>query len=81
MTEAVRTCVGCGLKAPQRELVRFAATGGELSPDPTGRAPGRGAYTCLRLACFERAAARGFERALRQRVRVPDGLVKLYEGV
>ena len=42
-------------------------------------APGRGAYTCRRLACFERAQAqRGFARALRQGVRVDPALSRLY---
>jgi predicted RNA-binding protein YlxR (DUF448 family) len=73
----VRTCVGCGRKAPQRELLRFAAVDGELIP---GRAlPGRGVYTCNRLLCFERALARrGFNRVLRQNVRVNPALSALY---
>ena len=51
-----RTCAGCGRKAPQAELVRFAAVDGALTPGRT--LPGRGVYTCRRLACFERALAR-----------------------
>ena len=68
-----RTCVGCGRKAPQSELVRFAARDGALVP---GRGePGRGAYTCPRLACFERAVSRrGFNRVLRQNVTVDRAL-------
>ena len=74
-TEPTRTCVGCGRKAPQRELVRFAAPAGVLEPDPARRLPGRGAYTCRRLSCFERAEARrAFSRTLRRTVRVPSGL-------
>ncbi|HEY7793022.1 MAG TPA: YlxR family protein [Gaiellaceae bacterium] len=66
---ATRTCAGCGRKAPQRELVRFAAREGELV---AGRAvAGRGAYTCRRLSCFERAVdRRAFHRILRQNVRI-----------
>ena len=82
MSGPIRTCVGCGRKAPQRELLRFTAVGEELARYPTGRAPGRGAYTCPRVPCFERAVARrAFARTLRQTVRVPEGLIKLYEGV
>jgi predicted RNA-binding protein YlxR (DUF448 family) len=68
---------GGGRRAAQREIVRFAARDGELVH---GReAPGRGAYTCRRLACFERAAAqRGFARVLRQPVRVDPSLARLY---
>jgi uncharacterized protein len=75
MSEPTRTCVGCGRKAPQRTLVRFVAPAGVLEPDSEPRRPGRGAYTCLRPACFERAAARrAFARTLRRTVTVPSGL-------
>ena len=72
-----RTCAGCGRKAPQPELLRFAAEAGKLVP---GRSrPGRGVYTCRRLACFERAAdRRAFNRVLRQTVRVEPELARLY---
>jgi predicted RNA-binding protein YlxR (DUF448 family) len=73
----IRTCAGCGRKAPQAELVRFVARDGALLHAPKG--PGRGAYTCRRLACFERAAARrAFNRTLRQTVWVDPELARLY---
>jgi uncharacterized protein len=77
VTGPVRTCAGCGRKAPQSELLRFAARGGTLT---AGRLePGRGAYTCRRLACFERAVARrAFSRVLHRPVRVEPALVSLY---
>lgn len=82
MAEPVRCCAGCGRRAPQRELLRFVARDGELVPAPVAGArdaPGRGAYTCPRLACFERAQAqRGFARALRQGVKVDPALARLY---
>ena len=82
MSEPTRTCVGCGRKAPQRELVRFAAPTGVLEADESRSLPGRGAYTCRRLSCFERAASRrAFARALRHTVSVPVGLAaSLEEG-
>jgi uncharacterized protein len=74
----VRTCAGCGRKAPQSELIRFAAIDGRLV---TGRQEGRGVYTCPRLACFERAtASRAFNRVLRQRVAVDPALARIYTG-
>jgi hypothetical protein len=77
--EPTRRCVGCGRRAPQRELVRFVARDGVLTPAPQG--PGRGAYTCRRLPCFERAvASRGFNRTLRQTVKVDPALAHLYTG-
>ena len=64
-------------KAPQAELVRFAASDGELVRGE-GK-PGRGAYTCRRLACFERALARrAFNRTLRRTVRIDPALATLY---
>jgi predicted RNA-binding protein YlxR (DUF448 family) len=72
-----RTCAGCGRKAPQGELLRFAARDGALVPSPKG--PGRGVYTCRRLACFERALERrAFNRTLKQTVRVDPELTRLY---
>ena len=77
MSNPVRTCAGCGRKAPQRELVRFVALDGTLTHSPKG--PGRGVYTCRRLACFERAQGRrAFARTLRQTVRVDQELSRLY---
>ena len=73
----IRTCAGCGRKAPREELIRFVAQDRVLTPG--GHAPGRGVYTCRRLQCFERAAAnRGFARTLRTPVRVGQDLARLY---
>jgi predicted RNA-binding protein YlxR (DUF448 family) len=48
-----------------------------LVADPAAEA--RGAYTCHRLACFERAASKNaFSRALRRTVRIDQNLVPLY---
>ena len=77
MTEPIRSCIGCGRKAPQGELLRFAAADGKLVPG-TG-VVGRGAYTCRRLACFERAVSRrAFNRTLRKTVRIDQELSSLY---
>jgi len=77
LTGPIRSCVGCGRKAPQVELLRFVAREGKLVPG-AGQ-PGRGAYTCRRLACFERAVARrAFSRTLRQTVRAEPALAGLY---
>ena len=77
MSEPTRRCVGCGRRASQRELVRFVARDGVLAPG--AGEPGRGAYTCRSLACFERARAqRAFARTLRQNVLVEPALTRLY---
>jgi predicted RNA-binding protein YlxR (DUF448 family) len=76
--EPVRTCAGCGRRAPQRDLQRFVTRDGALTPASRG-APGRSAYTCKRLQCFERAAARrAFARTLRTSVTIEPTLVRLY---
>jgi predicted RNA-binding protein YlxR (DUF448 family) len=77
MAEPVRTCAGCGRRAPQRELVRFVAVEGRLTP---GRGvPGRGAYTCATVACFQRALdRRAFARVLRAPVAVEPALARIY---
>ena len=77
MSDPIRTCAGCGRKAPQTELLRFVAHDGVLTASAKG--PGRGVYTCRGLACFERAAARrAFDRTLRKRVRVDPELARIY---
>jgi predicted RNA-binding protein YlxR (DUF448 family) len=77
VSEPTRSCIGCGRKAAQSELLRFVARDGLVVSGTT--LPGRGAYTCRRLACYERALARrAFNRALRQTVRVGQELTSLY---
>ena len=73
----IRSCVGCGRRAPQSELIRFVAENGRLVPGASR--PGRGAYTCRRLACYERAVAgRAFNRTLRRTVEIDPALGGLY---
>nr|WP_084504333.1 YlxR family protein [Actinoplanes sp. N902-109] len=65
-----RTCVGCRLRAPATELLRFVAVEAgdllQLQPDPDRRLPGRGAHLHLDPACFAQAERRrAFGRALR----------------
>ena len=63
--------------APKDELLRFVAADGSVVSD--AEAPGRAAYTCRRLSCFERAAAHNaFSRTLKARVRIDQQLSSLY---
>lgn len=51
-----RSCVACGQKRPKRELVRIVRTPqGQVVADPSGKLPGRGAYLCKALPCWEKA--------------------------
>jgi predicted RNA-binding protein YlxR (DUF448 family) len=57
--------------------LRFVAKDGRLISG-SGE-PGRGAYTCRRLSCFERAVSRrAFNRTLRRTVQVDPELASLY---
>jgi predicted RNA-binding protein YlxR (DUF448 family) len=65
--EPERTCVGCRTKARKAELLRIVR-GPDAAPrvDPSGAAPGRGAYVHRTRECARAALARGaLGRALR----------------
>lgn len=55
-----RTCIGCGETRSKRELTRIVRMpDGTVDIDPTGKKPGRGAYLCKRVRCWEQALAKG----------------------
>jgi len=62
-----RTCVVCRRTLPKRELNRIVRSpDGEVAYDPTGKAPGRGAYLCNDPTCWEKAiTGNSLERALK----------------
>jgi predicted RNA-binding protein YlxR (DUF448 family) len=75
----LRTCAGCGRRTSQRDLIRFAARDGVLVAGRTE--PGRGAYTCREITCFEQAVERRqFARILRKAVHIDPELQGLYTG-
>ena len=52
----MRMCVGCREMKPKRELIRVVRSPeGEVSMDPVGKKPGRGAYVCRQESCLMRA--------------------------
>ncbi len=52
----MRMCVGCREMKEKRELIRVVRSPeGEVSLDPTGKKPGRGAYVCRQGECLQRA--------------------------
>lgn len=66
MRSPVRTCVGCGARAPQPTLTRFVSHDGELRLDTGRRQPGRGAYLHDATACWSAfVQRRGAVRSLR----------------
>ena len=54
----------------KRDLIRVVKnSGGDISLDPTGKKPGRGAYICRSRQCFDAAVkAKRFDKAFGCRV-------------
>jgi len=51
-----RMCTGCIEMKPKKELIRVVRNKeGEVSLDLTGKKPGRGAYLCRNIQCFEKS--------------------------
>ncbi len=67
----MRQCAGCGQMKPKKELVRLVRAPQkeegqppEVTLDPTGKKPGRGAYLCRDAQCLKQARkSRRLERA------------------
>ena len=62
-----RMCLGCQASKPKRELIRIVRSPeGEFSVDTTGKKPGRGAYICPKMECFNAARkSKGLERSFK----------------
>ncbi len=53
--EPMRTCIACREEKPKREMLRIVKTSsGEIMPDLSGKAAGRGAYLCSDPRCAEK---------------------------
>ena len=72
-------CVACREMRPKAELLRVVKPqDGQAHIDFKGKAPGRGAYICPSLECFERARkTRALERALE--AAIPPGVFDALE--
>ena len=52
----MRMCVGCREMKEKKQLIRVVRSPeGEVSLDPVGKKPGRGAYVCRSADCMKRA--------------------------
>lgn len=52
----MRMCLGCQEMRPKKELIRVVKNKeNEISLDFNGKKPGRGAYLCKSISCFEKA--------------------------
>lgn len=69
--EPQRSCLGCRASRDKKELFRFVLSPErELVPDPQGRLPGRGAYTCCMKDCLKAAVEKKqFNRAFKGEVK------------
>lgn len=67
-----RTCVGCRQTLDKRSLVRIVRTEAGPQVDPTGKAPGRGAYVHDQRSCWELALKSGLARALKAELTPAD---------
>lgn len=66
----LRKCIGCGEMIGKKGAVRVVRDkDGNISVDPTGKKPGRGAYICNDVNCLD-AAIKGkkLERSFKCRV-------------
>ena len=51
----MRMCIACREMKPKQEMTRVVRNAeGEISLDPTGKAPGRGAYICNDAECLKK---------------------------
>lgn len=66
----LRMCLGCQEMKAKRELIRVVKNNENLiSLDDKGKKPGRGAYICKKIECFEKAKkAKRFEKAFECKV-------------
>ena len=51
----LRMCIACREMKDKREMTRVVKNAdGEIALDPTGKAPGRGAYICKSAECLKK---------------------------
>lgn len=66
----MRRCIICRQSHPKRMLVRIVALPqGGLKVDPSGKRPGRGAYLCRQVDCWQKALSS--TKVLANALRVP----------
>ena len=65
-----RKCIGCGEMKEKTSLLRIAKNkDGAIIVDETGKLPGRGAYLCKDLSCFQKAVkGKGLDRSFHKGV-------------
>lgn len=66
----LRTCMGCNVKKPKKELVRIVKNkDGLIFIDKTGKQEGRGAYICDSVECLEKVIkSKRLEKTLESKI-------------
>lgn len=67
-----RTCVGCRVVLPKRQMIRIVRTADGVKIDPTGKLAGRGAYLHDLRSCWERGLKGALANALKAELSVED---------
>lgn len=67
-----RKCIGCNEMKDKKQLIRIVRNNeGCMNVDPVGKMPGRGAYICKCVQCFDAAVkAKRLEKAFK--TKIPD---------
>ena len=69
-----RTCVGCREVLPKRNLIRITRSDEGVAIDPSGKAPGRGAYLHDLRTCWAKGLKGPLAAALRTTISDTDKL-------
>ena len=77
-----RLCVGCRQVLPKRSLIRIVRGSDGVKIDPTGKAPGRGAYLHDKHSCWQVALRSSLAKALRTEFEPEDrqALIDFMDG-
>ncbi|NLJ72601.1 MAG: YlxR family protein [Syntrophomonadaceae bacterium] len=81
----LRMCVGCREMKVKKELIRIVRSPeGMLAIDTTGKKPGRGAYICPNIDCFNEAIkGKRIQKALEKELtlEIENSLKEQIEGL
>ena len=74
----MRMCIACREMKPKQEMLRVVKNAeGEIFPDPTGKAPGRGAYICDNGECLKKLTG----KKLLHKTFSTDVAAEVYRGI
>ena len=74
----IRTCLGCGLRRPKKELKRICVKNRVLTIDQGARLPGRGAYLCPGKKCVDLLLKKRGRLAHALRASLPPGVEEAF---